>query len=226
MIFHDTSGVTIFCDNYGRWLSGRLLTPRARIKEATQSASFIVNDPAQEVSRVVGIGRRFKLHVAIPWISKLTDGRRASDIFGNEAQPIQDRGHTFLIVSHDLMSHAIGHHDLRTSKLILGGVDIPGIRAREKTEGKFDKWSLNPGSIRNGWIHRFQQNPKPIPKLCSLVHRFLNNFISPPTAGPVAFPATCSKLHSPSKSSDYWPGYWQKSWPQNFQQSFLHVRMW
>ena len=114
----------------------QLLAPRAGVKEASQSTAFVINDTAQEVTWVIWIRRRLKFHVAVPRVSsQLGHGRWAGDIFGHEAQPVEDRRHALLVISHHLMGHTIGHHDLRTTQLILRGVDIPG-----SSQGDFGAW--------------------------------------------------------------------------------------
>ena len=103
----------------------QVLRPGARIKEAPQPPALDVHHALQEVPRVVGQRRRLELHVAVPGVAaQSAHGRRAAGVLGHEAQPVQDGPHALLVVPHHLVSHTVGHHDLRPTQLVLGRVNV------------------------------------------------------------------------------------------------------
>mmetsp|Transcript_57558 Transcript_57558/g.137061 ORF Transcript_57558/g.137061 Transcript_57558/m.137061 type:complete len:337 (-) Transcript_57558:23-1033(-) len=103
----------------------QVLRPGARIKEAPQPPALDVHHALQEVPRVVGQRRRLELHVAVPGVAaQSAHGRRAAGVLGHEAQPVQDGPHALLVVPHHLVSHTVGHHDLRPTQLVLGRINV------------------------------------------------------------------------------------------------------
>ena len=80
------------------------------------------------------------LHAGFSWVIRLLCGaeidstlhrvrhwerlRHGPCVSGNEGEPLKDRFCTLLIVLHQLVCDAIGDHDLRSTQLILGEVDL------------------------------------------------------------------------------------------------------
>mmetsp|Transcript_78729 Transcript_78729/g.160090 ORF Transcript_78729/g.160090 Transcript_78729/m.160090 type:complete len:387 (-) Transcript_78729:840-2000(-) len=104
----------------------QVLDPGSSIEETTHAVALVVNDTPQEIARIIWQQAGLKVHITIPWVHPcgLANGRRRRDVLGNKAQPVQDGRHSLLIVPDHLVRHAVGHHDLWPTQLILGGVDV------------------------------------------------------------------------------------------------------
>mmetsp|Transcript_13887 Transcript_13887/g.33109 ORF Transcript_13887/g.33109 Transcript_13887/m.33109 type:complete len:578 (-) Transcript_13887:4136-5869(-) len=96
-----------------------------------KEASGILSARKHE-TRIVRSRSGAELDVTVDGVGTVAAGSRVAGGLGNEAEPLDDGANAFLIVVDNLVRNTVGEHDLGTTELILGVVDIT---SKELVEG-------------------------------------------------------------------------------------------
>mmetsp|Transcript_1162 Transcript_1162/g.2483 ORF Transcript_1162/g.2483 Transcript_1162/m.2483 type:complete len:482 (+) Transcript_1162:570-2015(+) len=100
---------------------GQSLSPRVDIEETLRETVFGF-DTCKHVTGIIRRLRRHELNLTINRIRRLKCRGLGLRRCWNVRQPLKDRLDAFLVISNLQVGHAVGHHHLRTAKLVLACV--------------------------------------------------------------------------------------------------------
>mmetsp|Transcript_92557 Transcript_92557/g.238957 ORF Transcript_92557/g.238957 Transcript_92557/m.238957 type:complete len:290 (-) Transcript_92557:4629-5498(-) len=97
----------------------------------------------QHLARVVRALRRREGHVPLHGVGGWQHRRHGEGVLGREGEPVQDSVDALLVALHELVGDAVGHHHLRPSELVLGGVHFLSEQLVQRAEAGEDHGAVN-----------------------------------------------------------------------------------
>ena len=101
------------------------LTPSSEVfleGSLIEESGFTVGSSHHE-TRIIGSRCGTEFNLSVNRVSGLANSGKSTNLLGNKTEPLHERFNTFLVVFDNLVRDSIGVHDLRSTELILRGID-------------------------------------------------------------------------------------------------------